>query len=128
LVRQDAHPQRVVYLTSESAWDILDASEAKVGEVRDFPLIEKDDVLRKLGSIGDLEIERVELGEPVPNLVLVLRGQKALFVSGENGRFESWQCGIAWGSPDEFWLVVGCPGSEVAIWTPDTFRTGEPTA
>jgi len=113
-----------VYINLESRWEIFDALPQPLpnGE-HEFRELTRDEELWLLCSIREAQIDRVDLGGETPHLMLVLEGGRVLFLNGHHDQYEPWQCGVALGDRDERWLVVACPGGDVAVWAPPTFRT-----
>ena len=83
-----------------------------------------DEQLAALCALREATIARVELGERQPHLILHLDGDRALFVNGRHDQYECWQLGVALGDPNEHWMVVACPGGEVAVWAPQEVAAG----
>lgn len=110
-----------VYLNVESIWCLYDQLPNK------FPAneteMEKMDRLKELEILNELsyiEIVDVKLDNSIPHLILTFQNGKSLFIHGHNEQYESWQMGVSF-QKGESWLVVACPGDELAIWHPESF-------
>jgi len=61
------------------------------------------------------KIKDIYLAEMEPRLTICFMDGTNLIVEGYHERYESWQAGTV----GEEWLVVACPGREVAVWLPE---------
>jgi len=113
------------YLNLGSRWRVFDDRPAAWpdGEHHLFlPPIEEQ--LGTLCSLREATIAEVELGDRQPHLILHFEGGRALFVNGRHEQYECWQLGVAMGDPNEHWMVVACPGGEIAVWAPQEVAAG----
>jgi hypothetical protein len=113
------------YINLLSAWAIYGTRPAS------FPAREEDvpgerDSASECAVIMGLRnatVQRVEVLEPVPHLVLTFTDGRVLFLWGGHPQYESWQAGLSF-SGKESWLVVAAPGRGVAVWAPASFWAG----
>ena len=61
------------------------------------------------------EITDIFLGEQEPHLTLQFTSGVLLTIFGVDNLYESWQAG----TDSQDWLVVACPGGDVAVWSPE---------
>ena len=118
-------PMGEPYINLLSAWAVYGARPAS------FPAREED-VPGERGSAGecavilglrDATVQRVEVLEPIPHLVLTFADGRVLFLWGGHPQYESWQAGLSF-SGKENWLIVAPPGGGVAVWAPASFWAG----
>ena len=110
-----------VYLNVESKWCIYDIlpDEFPVSET-DVEEMDRMKELEILNELSLIEIVDVKLGDHIPHLIITFQNGKSLFVYGHDEQYESWQLGVAF--QDDTWLVVSCPGDEIAVWYPNSFN------
>ena len=117
-----------VYINLASRWAVFESLPTPLPtSEQGLPELETDEKRRTLCSIREADIERVELGDDAPHLVLFLKGGKVFFLNGYHDKYETWQCGVSMGNRSESWLVVSCPGGGLAVWVPKNFRAAWPT-
>ena len=111
-----------VYVNLGSTWQVFPLRPASFPEGEDaLPDYVEDEALRILCELREAEIVSAALADDAPDLILTLSDGKVFFLNGRHEQYETWQLGVALGRPDETWLVVACPGNEVAVWAPDSF-------
>ena len=117
-------PRGEPYINLASAWavyaerpQIFPSSEAAVPGARD----EADEYMA-LVDLRHAVVERVEILEPLPHLIITFADSRLLFLWGGNNQYESWQAGQSF-TDNENWLVVACPGGDLVAWAPEEFWT-----
>ncbi|CEG27206.1 hypothetical protein [Bacillus sp. B-jedd] len=110
-----------VYLNVESRWCLYDQlpNEYPVDD-SDIEELERLQELEILNDLSYVEIVDVKLDNSFPHLILTFQNGKSLFIHGHDEQYESWQMGVSF-QEGESWLVVACPGDEIAIWHPEHF-------
>jgi hypothetical protein len=113
------------YLSLGSRWKVFEDRPASWpdGE-HQLSLPSLDERLGTLCELRESTITEAELGERQPHLILHLGSGRVLFVNGRHDEYECWQLGVALGDPNEHWMVVACPGGEVAVWAPQEVAAG----
>jgi hypothetical protein len=120
--RSRSRPLGQTYINLESPWAVFPTRPDRLpSRSDDFPVLDEDEQLRVLCSIRFHEIADVELGDLYPHLILTLASGRLFILCGQHDRYESWQCGVAHGSREEYWLIVATPGGGLAIWAPEHF-------
>lgn len=113
------------YINLASAWTVYPARP------NSFPESEEH-VPEAVGDTGEhlavvelrhCTVERVEVLEPLPHLVLTFTDGRVLFLWGGHEQYESWQAGLACSGTDN-WLVVAAPGGSLIAWAPDSYWAG----
>ena len=115
-----------VYLNLGSDWQVFASRPERlpVGEeVLGHP--EEAEALRRLCELREAEIRDVELASDAPDLILTFADGRVFFMNGRHVQYETWQVGVAFAQGPRF-LVVACPGNNVAVWTPPEFMSDAP--
>ena len=107
-----------VYLNLSSRWKLFDFHPAKFPELEDLPEMTNEEEIQTICSIKECVIEKFELGNDSPHLILTLDDKRIIFVNGKDDQYESWNLGIAFGDIEQSWQVIACPGDKVAIFLP----------
>ena len=111
-----------VHLNLGSSWKVFETRPTSFPNGEDeLPEAPQDEQIQTIVSIRERVINKVELGETEPHLILTLDDGKVVFVNGKHDQYECWQIGVAFSGAEESWLVVACPGGGIAVWTPETF-------
>lgn len=115
-----------VYLNLGSAWMISDGPPEVVPKIEgDFPAMSVEEELAAICGVREQVIVSANLAPEVPHLFLALDSGKVLCLNGHDEQYEPWQLGVAGGDPNAVWLVVACPGDELAVWAPEGFAPGD---
>ncbi|MEM1116682.1 MAG: hypothetical protein AAF845_03725 [Bacteroidota bacterium] len=113
-----------VYLNLGSTWQLFSSRPSSFPEGEDaLPDYEDEEALRILCDLREAEVVDVALADDAPDLILTLADGRVFFLNGRHEQYETWQLGLAYGRPDETWLVVACPGNGVAVWAPNSFTS-----
>jgi hypothetical protein len=117
-----------VYLNLGSGWQVFPQRPATfpIGE-ESVPELEEPEALRQFCELREAEIVGVELAVDAPDLILTLADGRVFFLNGRHELYEMWQLGVAF-APGPRFLVVACPGSNVAVWSPAEFDPTAPAA
>lgn len=108
-----------VYLNLESKWTTFPSRPPRFPDSEDdLPDVSDDDQVRVLCRLRLRKIAAVELGQAAPHLLLTLEDGSMFFVNGRHEMYECWQLGVCYAEPPNAWLVVACPGGDVAVWAP----------
>lgn len=111
-----------VYINLSSSWKVFETRPVCFPNGEDeLPEASQDEQIQTIVSIRERVITKVELGETEPHLILTLDDERIVFVNGKHDQYECWNAGIAFSGTEESWLIVACPGGNVAIWAPKTF-------
>ena len=111
-----------VYLNLASTWDIFDRLPSMFLESEtDLPRIAVGQQIAAICSIREQVISEARLEDGVPHLILTLESGKVLFLNGHHEKYETWQLGVAFNDPAEPWMVVACPGDNIAVWASESF-------
>ena len=118
----EAHLQGQVYLNLESKWVVFEDPPALwptcEDDIAEPPMEER---LNALCGLREITITEVVLGKDQPHLTFKFDDGRLLFINGKHRQYECWQVGVSFGDPAEPWLVVACPGGQVAVWAPSRF-------
>jgi hypothetical protein len=111
------------YLTIECEWRVFEEVPAELPIIL-FPgdIVNRQrtaELICAIGKLGWNSIVDVQLGDPVPHLLIKFENGQTLFLNGHHDKYESWNL-----SAGEF-LVVATPGDEIAIWHPQDFVAGQ---
>lgn len=109
-----------VYVNLASPWLLFQARPSSLPSSEEA-IVERgqEAELADLVSLRERIITKVELGEETAHLMMSFDDGRFFFMPGNHPAFESWQLGVALGDPSAPWLLVACPGGEIAIWAPD---------
>lgn len=123
LLLSDQPPIRgQVYLNLESTWTVYAERPAAFppagGELLEYS---EEEAIRRLCDLREAVIRDAELAEDAPDLILTFEDGRVFFLNGRDDAYETWQLGVAFARDDPPWLVVACPGGEVAVWAPRSF-------
>jgi hypothetical protein len=120
--------QGQVYLNLGSNWQVFPERPLSfpVGEGA-VPELEEAEELRQLCELREAEIVAAELAVDAPDLILTFADGRVFFLSGRHDDYEMWELGVAF-APGPRFLVVACPGSDVAVWSPPGFDPTAPAA
>ncbi len=111
-----------VYLNLGSAWFVSDGAPAEVPESEDlFPQLHPEEEVARICEIREQTIVRSWLGADVPHLFFELGSGQVFCLNGHHDQYESWQLGVAFGDPNDTWLVVAGPDDAIAVWAPQYF-------
>jgi hypothetical protein len=111
-----------VGLNLSSRWKIFDSRPLQFPESEeDLQEMTNEEQILSICSIRERTVEKVELGEDSPHLILTLDDKKVFFINGKDENYESWDVGVAFGDIEQSWQVIACPNGELAIWTPPKF-------
>jgi hypothetical protein len=118
----EPHVQGQVYLNLESTWIVFEHPPSF------WPICEEDIVeppmeerLNTLCGLREATITEVVLGKDQPHLTFKFEDGRLLFINGKHNQYECWEVGVYNGDPAESWLVVACPGEQLAVWAPSGF-------
>lgn len=111
-----------IYLNLGSSWRVFDRLPPSLpnGE-EELPELPQEEQIQAICRIRERVIVGVELGEMEPHLILTLDDGRVVFVNGKHEMYECWQIGVTRSGTEEPWLVVACPGGDVAVWAPQSF-------
>ena len=124
---QDFPIKGQAYLNLSSRWTLFDFRPVKFPESEeDLPEMTAEQEIQTICSIRERVINKVEIGENAPHLILTLDDGKIIFVNGKDDRYESWDVGVAFGGVEEAWQVIACPSGDFAIVTPPNFSYDAP--
>jgi hypothetical protein len=111
-----------IHLTVESPWMLCPATlESLSADEYDIPALSVEEELKIIYGLREQVIMAVRLGELSPHLLLTLESGYTFFLNGKHDLYECWQVGVSMGRPDECWMIVSCPGGEIAVWAPQKF-------
>ena len=111
-----------VYLNLMSSWKVFDTRPTFFPNGEDeLPEAPQDEQIQAIVSIRERVINKVELGETEPHLILTLDDERVVFVNGRDNQYECWNVGVAFNGAEEYWFVIACPDGNVAVWKPKTF-------
>jgi hypothetical protein len=116
-----------VYLNLASTWRIYPERPAAFPRGEDaLPEYDEGHALQLLLELREAEIAGAELSADAPDLIFTFADGRVFFLNGRHERYETWQLGVAHARDDPPWLVVACPGDEVAVWAPPGFDAAAP--
>jgi hypothetical protein len=113
------------YINLVFAWTVYDSRPTS------FPVREgevpgesgNDGACMAILALRHAAVQRVEVLEPIPHLVVTFTDGRVLFLWGGHPQYESWQAGLSF-SGEQNWLVVAAPGDSVVAWAPASFWAG----
>jgi hypothetical protein len=114
--------QGQIYLSLESRWALWSTAPENLPiHEDDIPALPVEEALKTLYGLREQVIIDVQLGEPSPHLILTLASGYIFFVNGKHDLYECWQVGVSMERPEKGWMIVSCPGDDIAIWAPQQF-------
>jgi hypothetical protein len=114
--------QGQIYLSLESRWMLWSTEPEKILAHGDgIPACSIEEELKTLYELREEVIIDVQLGEISPHLVLTLASGHTFFINGKDDLYECWQVGVSTERPEEGWMIVSCPGDDIAVWAPRQF-------
>ena len=114
--------QGQIYLSLESRWMLWSTEPEKLpAHEDDIPELSIEEELKTLYALREQVITDVQLGELSPHLTLTLASGHILFMNGKHDLYECWQVGVSRERPEESWMIVSCPGDDIAVWAPQQF-------
>jgi hypothetical protein len=114
--------QGQIYLSLKSRWALWSTTPEKLpAHEDDIPEVSIGKALKTLYGLREQVIIDVQLNEPSPHLILTLASGYTFFLNGKHDLYECWQVGASMEKPEEGWMVVSCPGDDIAIWAPQQF-------
>jgi hypothetical protein len=114
--------QGQIYLSLESRWMLWStAPENLPADEDDIPVLSVEEELKTLYGLREQVIINVQLGELSPHLILTLASGYTFFTNGKHDLYECWQVGVSTKCSEECWMIVSCPGDDIAVWAPQRF-------
>jgi hypothetical protein len=114
--------QGQIYLDLASRWMLWSTAPENLPiHEADIPPLAIEEVLNTLYRLREQVIIDVQLGELSPHLILTLASGYTFFMNGKHDLYECWQVGVSMERPEEGWMIVSCPGDDIAIWAPQQF-------
>lgn len=111
-----------IHINIESPWMLYPTVlESLSADEHDIPAFSAEEELMAIYGLREQVIVAVRLGEHSPHLFLTLASGHILFLNGKDDLYECWQVGVSMGRRDECWMIVSCPGDEIAVWAPQKF-------
>jgi hypothetical protein len=111
-----------IYLSLESRWMLWSTTPEQLpAHEDDIPELSIEVALKTLYGLREQVIIDVQLGELSPHLILTLASGHTLFINGKDDLYECWQVGVSTEKPEEGWMIVSCPGDDIAVWAPQQF-------
>ncbi|WP_226670731.1 hypothetical protein [Metabacillus litoralis] len=106
-----------VYLNIESEFCLYQTMPKYTPHHNELPKLDLVESAKLLCELSLKEIIKVSLHDDCPHLFLTFDSGEVLFIWGHHQEYESWQVGSTHDElDDETWLVVACPGNELAVW------------
>jgi len=103
------------YINLAARWSLYPARpEVLPQQEDDVPELPDDQQLRAICGLREAVIQKVELGNDAPHLILTFEDGRLMFINGRDDKYESWQAGIAF-EPVGL-TVIACPGGEIALF------------
>lgn len=110
------------YINLGSNWKVYESRPASFPDrEEDLPELNEEEQIRLICALREHQVTKIELGESQPHLILTFIDGSVFFLNGRHEMYECWVAGVSCGTPNELWMIVACPGGDVAIWTPDSF-------
>jgi hypothetical protein len=111
-----------IHVSIKAPWMLYPtALESLYIDEHDISALSIEKELKIIYGLREQVIVAVRLGELSPHLLLTLDSGHTFFLNGKHDLYECWQVGVSMGRLDECWMIVSCPGDEIAVWAPQKF-------
>lgn len=113
---KDIRQEGYINLTSE--WVVFDSLPTEFPEI--FEELTQEEEEQAIHKLRGEEIAEIKILSPWRHLVIHFKSGKVLFMHGKNEQYEPWTAGLtSFGKDSDEWLVVACPGGDLAVWAPE---------
>ncbi|TCZ79334.1 hypothetical protein E0485_05595 [Paenibacillus albiflavus] len=111
-----------IYLNLASKWCVYKTRPLFYPETeRDITSMTEDEEILELCKLRLKTISNISLSDNKPNLIIELDDESIFYMNGYDDQFESWQLGVAFNTPEEYWDVIALPGGEITAFIPEQF-------
>ncbi len=109
------------FINLSSEWDFYDSVQSEFPT--SFEQLTQEQEELKIHKLREDVVERIEILSPWPHLVIYFESGRVLYMNGEDDVYEPWTAGLTrFGSDCDEWLVVACPGGDLAVWVPKNWN------
>lgn len=111
-----------IYLNLASKWRIYYTKPNAFPELEDeISSMTEEEEIREICKLRLKTITNITLTDIIPNLIIEFNDKTTFYMIGYDPQYESWQLGVIYNPPNEFWDVIAMPGGEITAFIPKEY-------
>jgi hypothetical protein len=111
-----------IYLNLASKWRIYNTKPNEFPELEhEISSMTEEEEISEICKLRLKTITNISLTDINPNLIIEFNDQTTFYMIGYDPQYESWQLGVAYNPPNEFWDVIAMPGGEITAFIPKEY-------